>query len=146
MLGLFGLLCLALPTHAEDSADGPASAKLQQQLLTDENIADLCRASIKQKYDMVEAQDENGVTRKVPRCVANYEAMRAVAQNYLKQEDAATGQIVQAISSCVENPDQSACLEAGHDLAAKAADMHEALSRNASDAKERLAAAIAIHR
>jgi hypothetical protein len=122
-----------------------ASATLKQQLLTDDKIAELCRASIANKYDMVDITDENGAIRRIPRCVANYEAMRTVAEGYLNEEAAAEGQIVEAINLCTSNPDQAACLEAGRTLASKAAEMHDSLSRNAAEAQERLAAAIAIH-
>lgn len=133
LMGLFGLIFLALPAMAEEAA-APVSEKLKEQLLTDEKIAELCHASIKHKYDMVDAVDENGSARKVPRCVANYEAMRNVAGSYLKQEESAQSEIGTAIATCQENPDQASCLEAGKMLAAKAADLHESLSHNAEAA------------
>jgi len=140
VLGLLGLLCLAPLTRAEEPAGEPVSAKLQQQLLTDENIADLCRASIKQKYDMVDVEDEIGAIHKVPRCVANYQAMRDVADAYLKQEETAKQEIAAVITNCEENPEQASCLDAGRNIASKAADLHEGLSKTAETAIERLAA------
>jgi hypothetical protein len=136
LLGLIGLLCLIAPAFADEA---PVSEKLKDQLLTDEKIAELCHASIKHKYDMVDTVDENGSARKVPRCVANYEAMRSVADSYLKQEDAAKTEIGTVIAGCQENPDQASCLEAGKTLAAKAADLHDSLSHNAETALELLA-------
>lgn len=135
-VGLLSLLCLTAPAFAEEA---PVSEKLKEQLLTDEKISELCHASIKHKYDMVDAVDENGSARKVPRCVANYEAMRTVADSYLKQEDAAKSEIGTAITSCQENPDQASCLEAGKTIATKAADLHDNLSQNADSAIELLA-------
>jgi lysine/ornithine N-monooxygenase len=136
LMSLLGLLCLTLPAMANEA---PVSDKLKERVVTDEKIADLCRASIKHKYDMVDIVDENGSARKVPRCVANYEAMRAVADSYLKQEESAKTEIITVIASCQENPDQTSCLEAGKNLAAKAADLHDNLSHNAETAIELLA-------
>jgi hypothetical protein len=137
-LGFLALACLSLPAIAEEAA-APVTDKLKEQLLTDEKISELCFASIKQKYDMVDFVDENGSARKVPRCVANYEAMRSVADNYLKQEESAKTEIISVITTCQENPDQATCLDAGKNLAAKAADLHDSLSNNAETAIELLA-------
>lgn len=140
-MGLLALFCVATPAFADESTaseKAPVSEKLKEQLVNNEKIAELCRASIKHKYDMVDTVDENGSARKIPRCVANYEAMRSVAGSYLEQEESAKAEIHSAIASCQESPDQAACLEAGKKLAAKAADLHDNLSQNAQTAIEHL--------
>ena len=94
---------------------------------------------------MVKLEDEDGAVRRVPRCVARYETMRAAADSYLQQEGSAVKEIATAIVNCEANPNQTSCLDSGRALVAKAAEMHEALSQNAESAMERLAGDTSSH-
>src|SRR6184192_3125302 len=58
-------------------------------VLTDAEIASRCTASIQGQVDMVSVENNEGVTQRVPRCVATYQNMRAIAQGFTDAEEAA---------------------------------------------------------
>ena len=63
-LALFATTALL---SANAHADPANSGELKQYLLSDEQIAEKCQASIKAKVDMMAVEAEDGTTRKIPR-------------------------------------------------------------------------------
>ncbi|MGZ3711521.1 MAG: hypothetical protein ACXVBE_07180 [Bdellovibrionota bacterium] len=95
-------------------------------VLTDAEIATRCAASIKGHVDMVDADEGNGIARRVPRCVATYENMRAIAEGYSEAEEAAREQVIARVAK-IDCNNQQDCAEAGQKMAELSIEAHQNL-------------------
>lgn len=123
---------MALPALADD---GVTSGELDEYNLSDEQIAERCKAAIAGKVDLVTTEDG----RRITSCEHTYETARAVATNYQAAEKDESGKIGQAKNNCDANNTQEKCLKAGDDSIAGAESAHESLATNAEKGEETLA-------
>lgn len=111
-----------------------SSAELEEFKLSDEQIAERCKQAIRDKLEMVEAEDG----RRIPACVHTYETTRAVAEEYSKSEKAEVEMVQKNAIGCEEDGSQAKCLNAGRELASDAVRAHKALVETAVKGEERL--------
>lgn len=123
--------CVAQPAFAEGDAPRPIS----DFALSDEQIAQRCRASIATKFDMVEVKDENGDSVKVPRCVVRYEGMRTVANDYTNNELQVRDSLKNQSGEC---SNQANCVGAGVTIANVALDGYNKMVTVSEEARTTL--------
>lgn len=129
-----GLLCFCANTSQPAFGD---EATVGTFVLTDAEISQRCAASIKGNIDMVDADEGNGIARRIPRCVFTYENMRNVAQEYADAEEAAKQKILvrTAIKDCSGQDD---CVQAAKNMYLMAADVHGELVNISQNGESRL--------
>jgi hypothetical protein len=126
------LAIMALPAYAEE---GVSSVELDEYNLSDEQIAERCKAAIAGKLDLITTEDG----RRITTCQHTYETARAVATNYQTAEKGESDRIGQANNNCDANNTQEKCLRAGDDSISGAESAHESLATNAEKGEETLA-------
>lgn len=115
---------------------------LRSHLLTDEQIAEKCEASIAIQLDMVPMETDSGGTVMVPRCVRSLKATREAARSYLSETDSAKKAIAKSVSTCdseAEGIRQGNCVKAGYNLIEQAARLHDSMIAVSTAAEEKLA-------
>lgn len=134
-LGLVCFFANSLATLAE-------TTELSSYLLTDQEISSRCATSIRLKHDMVDSSFENGMARKVPRCVSTYEGMRSVAHRFHEGELRAIETMKQSklpMAACSgERATQDGCARAGEALNRAAAEAHQNVVTAAEEGEREL--------
>jgi hypothetical protein len=132
---MIGLICFCANTSQPAFGEGTAVGTF---VLTDVEISQRCAASIQGHIDMVDADEGNGIARRVPRCVFTYENMRDIAQGYNDAEEHARLEVI-GQNLVAECHGQDECLHAAREIIERAIHAHQSLVLIGRDGESRLA-------
>ena len=127
-------ICLLLP-FAAWSGESNLPPGLQQFVLSDEEIAARCEASIQAKVGLEQTDDGRWLTR----CERHYDAMRSVAQRISARIHDASLRVQKHAKRCSENNTQTNCLEAGKRLANSTADAYAQAAQDVDEGIQEVA-------
>lgn len=142
----FSLACCLVSPLAPSAfaSEQTEPANLSKYLLSDEQIAEKCAASIQSKSNLVTFEQQDGATRQAPKCVQIYEALRTSAEKYTQRVEQAKTQVQNSMQICLEKPNQSNCVAASQAVIRTAVSSHQELGDIASEEANHMGALVTV--